>query len=1028
MSKSTRSCLLTLAAILLPLVPLHAITYLVPQDRDLVRRAEAIAVVTAGEPHSAITADGRIVTLVPLTIGERIKGDISGGRVELVEPGGIVGERARIIPGSPIYEAGKSYLVFLQKNPQGEWSTYGFQLGQFELTLDVAGTPIATRMGQDKEVFGFDETSGAPYVEKQRDAHGFLNFVRGEAREVGSQSVQSYLRDPASTILLPFPEFRPRAEFAIHGTATRPDYLLTGNFRWQTPAASMGYCCTATGLQPAPLDGPSALRAAVANWNGAGAGISYSVFGLDDSPTNGANAPDGKNTAFFNDPKNELTSCGGCAAYGQITSAVGTYTLPDGFTYNNTREIDVVVNKNLSITQSTFVGVMTHELGHTLGFRHSNQNGSNGPCNAPLPCTSAAIMNSIVASGSSTLQQWDLDAAQTVYGSGPVCTPPSIAVQPQAQTIPAGGSATLSVQAGGSGPFTYQWFTNGSASGQTGSSITVTPGSTSTYFVRVTGQCGTVDSATVTVTVAACQNPAITQQPNGSSISSGTSAQISVVATGTSLTYQWFQGATAAGATPSTGSPVPGGTNSFITVTPTSTTFYSVRVSGACGTPVASNVVQITVTPPGCPSINAPTPTSAGGPVNFTLTASPSTGGTATITAVSWFTVNGGASPFATGNSVSVTPAGTVSYFYQATNSCGNSTTSPAVTLSGPSCSVAVSASGPQSAIAGANFTLTSSASGQGLSYQWYLGSAGDLSSPIAGAVSPNFTTSITSSSSYFVRVTASCGQSANSNTVTVNVNTGQCTSATDLCLDGLRYRVSLVAKDPSGKTAQGKALYQTDVFGYFSLAEFTGDPGNPEVFVKVLGPTSKGVPVIFYSGLTNLDYTITVTDLQTGQVFKTYHVTPPPAGSLVSKGDFDFEGNVSTACADITVTRSQESPGSCVTDGTTLCLLNRFRVTMTAFDDRSNKTVSGQTIPKNNVFGFFSTPGLSNDPSNVEAFVKAINATSFDGHYWIFLGGLTDVQYTIKVVDTSTGKTNTYFKPLRSTCGLNDVTAFNAP
>src|SRR5436853_7857229 len=57
-----------------------------------------------------------------------------------------------------------------------------------------------------------------------------------------------------------------------------------------------------------------------------------------------------------------------------------------------------------------FAAVAIHELGHAIGFRHSNQ--SN-------PFSSTAVMNSSVSFTS--LQQWDKDAADTVYGSGPPC-------------------------------------------------------------------------------------------------------------------------------------------------------------------------------------------------------------------------------------------------------------------------------------------------------------------------------------------------------------------------------------------------------------------------------------------------------------------------------------------------------------------------------------------------------------------------------------------------------------------------------
>ena len=62
-----------------------------------------------------------------------------------------------------------------------------------------------------------------------------------------------------------------------------------------------------------------------------------------------------------------------------------------------------------------------------------------------------------------------------------------------------------------------------------------------------------------------------------------------------------------------------------------------------------------------------------------------------------------------------------------------------------------------------------------------------------------------------------------------------------------------------------------TDRYGYFSLPGFTGDSSFPEVYVKMVDYTAiTGDFWFFHTGLTSLDYTLTVTDSVTGAV-RTY-------------------------------------------------------------------------------------------------------------------------------------------------------------
>lgn len=105
-------------------------------------------------------------------------------------------------------------------------------------------------------------------------------------------------------------------------------------------------------------------------------------------------------------------------------------------------------------------------------------------------------------------------------------------------------------------------------------------------------------SASITVN----ELPVITTQPVSTSVNQNATATLSLVATGTALTYQWYSSANADG---SSASPISGATNASFD-TPTSvagTIYYYCEVSGACTPKATSSIVSVLVidnTPVAC--------------------------------------------------------------------------------------------------------------------------------------------------------------------------------------------------------------------------------------------------------------------------------------------------------------------------------------------------------------------------------------------------------------------------------------------
>ena len=108
----------------------------------------------------------------------------------------------------------------------------------------------------------------------------------------------------------------------------------------------------------------------------------------------------------------------------------------------------------------------------------------------------------------------------------------------------------------------------------------------------------------------------------------------------------------------------------------------------------------------------------------------------------------------------------------------------------------------------------------------------------------------------------------------------------------------------------------------------------------------------------------------------------------------------------------------ACVPGATAMCLNDdRFRVQATF--DTGEQNGSAQVVKLTSDTGylwFFSD-------TNVEAVVKVLNACSLNNRYWVFAGGLTNVNTVITVRDTQTGASKSYtnpqgtaFKPIQDT------------
>jgi hypothetical protein len=267
------------------------------------------------------------------------------------------------------------------------------------------------------------------------------------------------------------------------------------------------------------------------------------------------------------------------------------------------------------------------------------------------------------------------------------------------------------------------------------------------------------------------------------------------------------------------------------------------------------------------------------------------------------------------------------------------------------------------------------------------------------------------------------------------------CTAGTVLCLGDDRFKLEVAWKN-GAQSGAGQAVSLTRDTGYFW---FFG-PENIELVIKVIdGRGLNSRFWVFFGALTNLEYTLKVTDTATGRV-KNYR---NPAGRIASVADTDAFPDSAVAAAsaaDAWTDAEQEteavddfavedlavsagfveapaatlvSRASCAPSPTQLCFDNgRLRATLTWSANGQNGV--GQAVQVTGDTGYFTFF----DPNNVELMVKVLNAGVINNFYWVFYGALSNVQYTLTVTDTQTNRTKTYSNPQGTLASKADTAA----
>ena len=509
---------------------------------------------------------------------------------------------------------------------------------------------------------------------------------------------------------------------------------------------------------------------------------------------------------------------------------------------------------------------------------------------------------------------------------------------------------------------TFVWSPAAGLSSTTSNPVAASPMNTTTYkVIRTTVPGGCKDSATITITVN--KRPVVTTQPASVTRCVGNTATFTVAGTGTTLTYQWQERQTPAGAwvNLTNGAPYSGVTTATLTVNPVTQLMngyaYRCVLSGICapvGTANISNAAILSVNPN--PNVAITPPVSCGGVAGIS----------GTLLSV------GSAPPPVPGSCV--TTSGAISIAV------------PDNTANGIQATLAVSC-------VPANATVTGIRVNFNMPGHTYVGDMiFNLKAPngtvlnLAKYMSGTATQAGTYPNSGYVNTTISSSGTASLGTATTTPITG--TWKADLINGTIPFTVQDPAGFPSTATAWSQLF--TTPNGTWTLAMADGGPGdtgtltNWSVTIEYTTPGGGGGPVLSYvwSPLAGLYNNATATNPYLGTNTPSVYAAPTALTVYTVRGT-----DVATGCfTDATALVNYTPPAPTVTPSSvTMCLGDpAVKLKSSSSSSTSAQFCSGTVsviIPDNSAAGATSNLTVSGIPAGCN--ISAMSVTMNMNHTW---------------------------------------------
>ncbi len=192
MNRVTRTVVLALAALAVLTAGLASATTVTKMSlRDLAKKSDAIVLARVEDETARYDSNKEIYTYITLKVLEPVKGPKADAVITIRQLGGIVGDIASVVPGTPKFTRGEEVVVFLTKNDaagypwvmglqQGKYTVKSDENGRKQVVNEIEGLSFSGLNGKIKE-----DVEGA----KPQPLQSFLDGLRTELDEAGKVQV-----------------------------------------------------------------------------------------------------------------------------------------------------------------------------------------------------------------------------------------------------------------------------------------------------------------------------------------------------------------------------------------------------------------------------------------------------------------------------------------------------------------------------------------------------------------------------------------------------------------------------------------------------------------------------------------------------------------------------------------------------------------------------------------------------------------------------------------------------------------------